>query len=177
LGVEIERKFLVRSGAWRRLASGSELLVQGYLANTRLSSVRVRVAREQGWLSVKSMTRGLVRAEFDYPVPAADAREMLASLCEGPLVEKVRHRVRCGESVFEVDEFLGRNAGLVVAEIELEAPEASFERPAWLGDEVTAELRYYNFMLASQPFDSWTEPARQAASEGRRPDPGAETAP
>lgn len=173
MGVEIERKFLVRSGEWRRLATGDELLVQGYLANTRLSSVRVRVAGDRGWLSVKSMTRDLVRAEFEYPVPVADAREMLASLCEGPTVEKRRHLVRCGHSLFEVDEFLGRNAGLVVAEIELDAPEAPFERPAWLGDEVTAQLRYYNFMLVTHPFDSWSEAARRAASEGRHGDPAA----
>ena len=167
MAIEIERKFLVRSEAWRRQASGSELILQGYLANTARSSVRVRLAGSRAWLSVKSMTPGIVRQEFEYPVPAQDAREMLDSLCEGPLLEKLRQEVRCGGSRYEVDEFRGRNAGLVVAEIELERVEQGFERPDWLGEEVTSRLRYYNFRLTAWPFEKWPDEDRAAAIDGR----------
>ena len=167
MAIEIERKFLVRSEAWRRQSSGSGLIVQGYLANTARCSVRVRLAGSRAWLSVKSMTPGIVRKEFEYPVPSHEAREMLDTLCEGPLLEKVRHEVRFGASRYEVDEFRGRNSGLVVAEIELESVEENVERPDWLGEEVTSQLRYYNFRLATWPFEDWPEEDRAAALGGR----------
>ncbi len=167
MAIEIERKFLVRSDAWRRQESGSELIVQGYLANTARSSVRVRLAGARAWLSVKSMTLDIVRQEFEYPVPPGEAGAMLESLCEGMPLRKRRHEVRCGASRYEVDEFMGRNAGLVVAEIELESPDEDFERPDWLGDEVTGQVRYYNFKLASYPFEDWPGHDRDAARDGR----------
>jgi len=167
LAIEIERKFLLRSEAWRRQSSGSELIVQGYLANTARSSVRVRLAGTRAWLSVKSMTRDIVRQEFEYPIPSAEADAMLYSLCEGPLLQKRRHDVRCGASRYEVDEFHGRNAGLVVAEIELESPDQDFERPDWLGDEVTRQSRYYSFRLTARPFEDWPRQDRDAARAGR----------
>jgi adenylate cyclase len=163
MGVEIERKFLVADDAWRAAATSREVLRQGYLANTAKASVRVRRAGDRGWLSAKSMTRGLVRQEYEYEIPLADAERMLDTLCDGPLVEKVRHLVPVGAHVWEIDEFLGDNAGLIVAELELDAPDEAFERPAWLGVEVTQEERYYNFRLAERPFREWTAAERGAA--------------
>jgi adenylate cyclase len=163
MGVEIERKFLVADDTWRAAASACEVLRQGYLANTSKSSVRIRRAGDTAWLSVKSMTRGLVRQEYEYPVPLEDAERMLDELCDGPLLEKVRHLVTVGGHVWEIDEFRGDNAGLVVAELELDAPDEAFERPAWLGAEVTHEERYYNFRLVSHPYRLWSAAERGAA--------------
>lgn len=160
MGVEIERKFLVAGEEWRRAASRSVRLTQGYLANTRLSSVRVRRSGEHAWLGVKSMTKEIVRLEFEYAIPPGDAQALLERLCEGPLVDKVRHYVRVGAHEWEVDEFLGDNAGLVVAELELDAPDESFTRPAWLGGEVTHLERYYNFKLATRPYRAWSAAER-----------------
>lgn len=157
MAIEIERKFRLRNDSWRAEVSESTLLRQGYLANTTRASVRVRIAGEQGWLSVKAMTQRIARAEFEYSIPVAEAEQMLAGLCEGPLIEKWRHRVLHGESEWEIDEFLGENAGLVVAELELESEEQHFPRPAWLGAEVSSEERYYNFRLAQHPFRLWPE--------------------
>lgn len=162
MGVEIERKFLVIGDAWRTAAARSVRMTQGYLANTSRSSVRVRRAGEAAWLSVKSMTTELVRLEFEYPIPVADAEPMLAGLCEGPLVDKVRHYVRVGEHEWEVDEFLGANAGLVVAELEVDAPDEAYSRPDWLGAEVTHAARYYNFNLATRPYATWSVAERGA---------------
>ncbi|MGH8250425.1 MAG: CYTH domain-containing protein [Steroidobacteraceae bacterium] len=172
MSLEIERKFLVRGAGWRAQAAGNDSLRQGYLANTRACSVRVRIAGERGWLSVKGMTPGRVRPEFEYEIPEADAAGMLAALTEGPEIEKVRHRVVIGARVFEVDEFHGANRGLVIAEIELESVDAEFERPDWLGDEVTDDARYYNFRLAAEPFAEWPDALRRAAIAGRNA-PGA----
>lgn len=161
MALEIERKFLVTSDAWRALASERTLLRQGYLANTERASVRVRVAGEQGFLSVKAMTPGIARAEYEYPIAVADAAAMLESLCTGPRIEKWRHEVRYAGRDWEIDEFLGDNAGLVIAELELESEDAGFERPDWLGIEVTHDLRYYNFRLAEQPWGLWPERATE----------------
>jgi adenylate cyclase len=159
--VEIERKFLVVSDAWRRDVSRSEPMAQGYLAGPPASrcSVRVRIAGDEAWLNVKSATPGVERDEYEYTVPRADAERMLATLC-GARVEKVRHHVPAGDHLFEVDEFHGDNAGLVVAEIELAHADEPFERPAWLGREVTQLARYYNVNLASHPYSCWTEAER-----------------
>jgi adenylate cyclase len=167
MAVEIERKFLPRGDAWRGAVRDSARLVQGYVANTRRCSVRVRIAGEDAWLSLKSMDPGTTRLEFEYAIPVADAREVLARMEEGPRVEKIRHRVPAGRHCFEVDEFLGENAGLVIAEIELESPGEEFVRPAWLGDEVTDEPRYHSFVLARAPFSRWPEAERAAARAGR----------
>lgn len=167
MGVEIERKFLVAGDVWRHAVRASTRLSQGYLANTMRSSVRVRIAGSSASLSVKSMAAGLTRAEFEYPIPVADAHTMIESLCEGPLIDKTRHLVDVGRHTWEVDEFDGPNAGLVVAELELETPGEPYERPVWLGEEVTHELRYYNFRLAAMPFTAWPEAAREGARCGR----------
>ena len=157
MGLEIERKFRVAGDAWRAQVSQSTLLRQGYIANTARASVRVRLAGEAGWLSVKAMTRGLSRAEYEAAIPAQEANEILDRLCEGPLIEKWRHIVVYQGNRWEIDEFLGANAGLVIAELELEAEDAVFARPSWLGLEVTHDERYYNFRLAEKPFRHWPE--------------------
>jgi adenylate cyclase len=160
MALEIERKFRVINDAWRANTSTSTLLRQGYLANTARASVRVRLAGEQGWLSVKAMTPGRARAEYEVPVSAADANEMLGTLCEGPLIEKWRHIVPHAGSRWEVDEFLGENAGLIIAELELESEQQPFVLPDWLGVEVTDELRYFNFRLSQEPYRLWPEHLR-----------------
>ena len=157
MAIEIERKFLVRGDAWRALAHRRELLRQGYLANTARCSVRVRLAGAAGWLSVKAMTPGVARAEYEVQVPPADAAAMLDSLCEGPLIEKWRHHVIYENREWEIDEFLGENGGLVIAELELEAADAAFDLPPWVDREVTDDVRYYNFRLAAEPYGRWPE--------------------
>jgi adenylate cyclase len=154
---EIERKFRVRSDAWRAEVRCSRLLRQGYLANTARASIRVRLDGECGLLSVKGMERGMSRDEYEVSVPAPDAREMLDRLCEGIPIEKRRHIVPHEGSEWEIDEFLGENAGLVIAELELDREDASFARPAWLGPEITYEERYYNFRLSQKPYRHWPE--------------------
>ena len=160
MAVEIERKFLVEGDAWRAAADAGTRLVQGYLANTERASVRVRSAGHAAWLSVKAMVRGLSRDEFEYPIPVDEAEHLLRSLCQPPLLEKVRFRVPVAGHVWEVDEFAGDNAGLIVAEIELQAEDERFARPAWVGREVTAAERYYNFRLAGRPYSAWTAAER-----------------
>jgi len=166
--VEIERKFLVSDDAWRGQAHAVVPMAQGYLNDLSLveagamqASVRVRVAGEAGFLNIKSRELGRSRQEFEYPVPLDDARALLA-LCVGGIVDKRRHLVRHGEHIWEIDEFLGDNAGLVVAEIELAAVDESFERPRWLGVEVTSLPRYYNLALASYPYAHWSQRERAA---------------
>lgn len=163
---EIERKFLVRDGRWRDGATGRERLRQGYLANTATCSVRVRVGGGQGWISVKAMRPGRVRDEYEYVIPEKEAEAMLAAFVGDPLIDKIRHRVPIAGHVFEVDEFQGANDGLVIAEIELDAPDEEFPHPPWLGDEVTEDARYYNFRLVAEPFASWPVEQRQAVSRG-----------
>ena len=163
MAVEIERKFRVINDAWRANISASALLRQGYLANTAHASIRVRLAGEQGWLSVKAMTPGRARAEYEAAISAVDANEMLGALCEGPLIEKWRHIVPHAGNRWEVDEFLGENAGLVIAELELESEQQSFVHPDWLGAEVTDELRYFNFRLSQEPYRRWPENLRVPA--------------
>lgn len=157
MALEIERKFRVASDAWRAQASSRRLLRQGYLANTARASVRVRLDGEQGWLSVKAMRSGMSRDEYEVAIPLGDAREMLERLCEGFVIEKWRHLVEHAGSTWEVDEFLAENAGLVIAELELPSEDAAFERPPWIGTEITDEERFYNVRLAQKPFRHWPE--------------------
>ncbi|MCB0219626.1 MAG: CYTH domain-containing protein [Chrysiogenetes bacterium] len=151
---EIERKFLVRGDAWRSAATSSARFSQGYLLNTVGKSIRVRLAGAQAWLTIKAAAEGIARHEFEYPIPPEHARELLA-LCEGPLIEKTRHLVTIEGFVWEVDEFGGENAGLIVAEIELPDEDADFARPEWLGEEVTHDPRYLNAALVKNPFSRW----------------------
>ena len=154
--LEIERKFLLHSDEWRAQASSRVLMRQGYLASGGRSSIRVRVAGDLAWLNLKAKRSGMTRLEYEYPIPRAEADEMLNELGEGPLVEKYRHEVTVGHHVWEIDEFVGDNAGLIVAEIELGSEDEAFDAPPWLGIEVTSDERYYNFNLAKHPFRRWT---------------------
>jgi adenylate cyclase len=170
MAIEIERKFLLCSDDWRGGVERSERIAQGYLVGARAlhdgsarASVRARMVGEQGWLNIKAATPGLARAEFDYPIPAGDARALLDTLCDG-VMEKIRHHVRVDGVLFEIDEFLGDNAGLLVAEIELPAEDAPYPRPPWLGREVSALGRYYNVHLIAHPYRHWS-PAERAAGD------------
>ena len=162
MGIEIERKFLVTGDGWRKAASRAVRMEQGYINDMaalrdghQRASVRVRIAGDEAFLNLKSRELGTTRQEFDYPVPVADAEALLA-LCVGGRVGKVRHYVEHAGHTFEVDEFHGDNAGLVVAELELDAADAPFERPDWLGAEVTEHVRYYNLALAERPYSRWS---------------------
>ena len=155
MGLEIERKFLVRGDAWREQAGAGERLRQGYLFTDSRCSVRVRTAGDRAWLNVKGSTVGTTRPEFEYEVPVADAEAMLDGLCEPGRIDKTRYLVPAGDHTFEVDVFHGDNEGLVVAEVELGRADERFERPAWLGDEVTEDTRYYNACLARHPWREW----------------------
>jgi adenylate cyclase len=158
MALEIEHKFLLATDAWRRAVRQRRLLRQAYLANTTRCSIRVRVADSEAWLSVKAMTPGVSRAEYEVAIAVDDATAMMQDLREGAIVEKWRHIVPHEGHEWEIDEFLGDNAGLVIAEIELESEDEVFVRPQWLGGEVTHDPRYYNFRLASHPFNRWAAP-------------------
>lgn len=154
MGVEIERKFLVASDAWRRDVTGSHVLRQGYLSRHDCPTVRVRTDGEHAWLTLKTRGQGITRGEFEYAIPADDAEKLLAA-CGGRVIEKMRHIVPHGSHRWEVDVFGGDNAGLVLAEIELSCEQEKFERPPWIGEEVTGDPRYYNSYLAAKPFARW----------------------
>lgn len=153
---EIERKFLVR-GPFRDQVTRSIRIVQGYLSSVPERTVRVRIKGDQGFLTIKGVgsASGASRFEWEREIPAAEAEQLLA-ICEPGVIDKVRHLVKAGAHTFEVDEFRGTNAGLVVAEVELRAEDEAFERPDWLGDEVTGDSRYYNSMLVKQPYTTWS---------------------
>jgi adenylate cyclase len=157
MGKEIERKFLVTGEAWRK-GEVSDYR-QGYLSIDKQRTVRVRVAGDVARLTVKGITEGATRAEYEYPIPVADAKSMLETLCLRPLIEKRRYRIRHGGMTWEIDEFLGENAGLVVAEIELETVQQPFDKPSWVGEEVTSDPRYYNANLVTRPYTTWEKAA------------------
>jgi CYTH domain-containing protein len=152
---EIERKFLIRSDAWRASARAGTPYQQGYLSNTKACTVRVRLAGTRGYLTVKGTTVGATRDEFEYEIPAADARHMLEHLCDASIV-KTRYVVPFEGHDWEVDEFGGANAGLLVAEIELADEAESFAQPDWVGEEVTHDPRYFNANLVRSPWRSWS---------------------
>jgi adenylate cyclase len=153
MALEVERKFLVTGTAWKALAAGV-LTRQGYLSSAVDRTVRVRIAGNQGFLTIKGKTQGLSRAEFEYAIPVEDAAAML-DLCEKPLIEKTRYRVPFGAYTWDVDEFHGANAGLVVAEVELASPDEEPTLPPWVGGEVSRDARYYNANLVKRPFTTW----------------------
>lgn len=153
MGLEIERKFLVRDDSWR--TNNGAHFRQGYLNSSLERVVRVRVIGEKGYLTIKGSNTGAVRPEFEYEIPVSDANDMLDKLCEKPLIEKIRHVVEYCGTVWEIDAFSGENEGLIVAEVELQSEEAQFEAPIWLGDEVTGDPRYYNSNLVKRPYKDW----------------------
>jgi adenylate cyclase len=147
MGQEIERKFLVVGDEWRLLGKPVRI-VQGYLSRDKERVVRLRVSDEQGFITVKGISKGAARAEFEYEIPKEDAQQMIRELCLKPLVEKTRYYVRHNELVWHVDEFHAPRAGLVVAEIEIPTEDYAFERPDWVGKEVTGDPAYYNQNMA-----------------------------
>ncbi len=165
MGIEIERKFLVIGDSWRTLVTRQVQMRQGYMTDTASrSSIRVRLQGAEARLNIKAAVVGRARAEYDYPVPVPDAHEILDTLCVG-LVDKIRYYIEPNGPdtahgaglIWEIDEFAGANAGLVVAEIELSDVDQNFERPSWLGAEVTDDQRYYNHALALNPYQNWPE--------------------
>jgi len=154
MAIEIERKFLLRGDSWRSTAEGV-LYRQGYLCLDPERTVRVRLAGGQGYLTIKGKSSGASRNEYEYPIPATEAGEMLDQLCQGGLVSKLRYRIEFGGWTWEVDEFAGANAGLILAEVELQSEEEMVELPDWIGEEVTGDRRYYNAYLSQYPFQSW----------------------
>lgn len=153
---EIERKFLVKGDAWRKLAQGVHYR-QGYLNSKKERTVRIRTEGEKAFMTVKGPTVGVTRMEFEYEIPFEDCVTMLENLAEQPIIEKIRYKIPMGEFVWEIDEFFGVNAGLIVAEIELKSEDQAFEKPEWIGEEVSGDPRYYNSMLVAHPYTTWTD--------------------
>ncbi len=160
MGTEIERKFLVSGDGWRAGATGIAYL-QGYLCNENSHSVRVRLAGDRAMLTVKGGGHGIERAEFEYAIPPADARQLLEQFSRGPLIEKTRYRVEHAGHTWEIDEFAGCNAGLVIAEVELGAVDEAVALPEWIGREVSTERRYFNASLSQRPYQDWDEAERR----------------
>ncbi|BCU07128.1 CYTH domain-containing protein [Allochromatium tepidum] len=156
MAIEIERKFLVVGEGWRDRVGDATRLVQGYLTEDARTTVRVRIRGETAWLTLKGASRGISRLEFEYPIPVDDAETLLRELAVSPLIEKTRYRVPHAGHLWELDVFAGANAGLVLAELELERVDEAFERPDWLGAEVSDDPRYFNVNLARHPYRDWS---------------------
>ncbi len=150
--VEIERKFLVTGSGWRD--GQVTRICQGYLNRAKERTVRVRILGGKGFLTIKGINSGAARAEYEYEIPISHAEELL-KICDGPVLEKNRYVVGYNGVIWEVDEFLGENEGLIVAEVELKSEDQSFDRPDWVGQEVTDEPRYFNSNLCSHPYCKW----------------------
>ena len=157
MATEIERKFLLANDSWRQQVTKKLTLKQGYFGAAKKASIRIRVSGDTANINIKSATLGIVRKEYEIPVSLKDAEEMLKDLCERPVIEKVRHIVPLGNHVWEIDEFSGDNQGLIVAEIELSNPDEDFEKPDWLGYEVSLDERYYNVCLVKNPYKNWRD--------------------
>ena len=155
MAIEIEHKFLLKNDTWREQVSHSVRYCQGYLSALPTCSIRVRISDKQAWLNIKSATLGTQRLEYEYEIPVNDANELLSELCKKPIIEKIRHFVNYENKLWEIDEFLGENLGLYVAEIELNTVTESFKKPAWCGREVSDDKRYYNNNLALAPYSTW----------------------
>ena len=153
MAAEIERKFLVADDSWCDGSAGVRI-AQGYLSQDHARTVRVRLAGEKAWLTIKGQTHGITRAEFEYAIPPAEALDMLG-LCLPSVIDKTRHLVHHGEHVWEIDVFHGANDGLVIAEVELSDESDCPEMPSWIGPEVSSDARYFNSNLAQHPFSSW----------------------
>jgi len=151
---EIERKFLVIGNKWRELAKGTHYR-QGYLNSIKERTVRIRTINDKAYLTVKGPTVGVTRMEFEYEIPYNDCVEMLDNLAEKPIIEKSRYKIKSGDLVWEIDEFFGVNEGLIVAEVELNSEEQKFEKPEWIGEEISGDPRYFNSNLVSNPYTTW----------------------
>ena len=155
MATEIERKFLLKNSSWKELADEGTQYTQGYLVGSKHASVRVRIQGKRAFLNIKSATIDITRQEFEYEIPLDEATEMLETLCEKPLIDKVRYLIKNENHVWEIDVFSGDNDGLIVAEIELKDKDENFTKPDWLGDEVSDDERYYNVCLVKHPFKDW----------------------
>lgn len=154
MGKEIEKKFLIKNDEWREGAKGTKYR-QGYLSTVKERTVRVRTIDDRGFLTIKGVNVGAVRAEYEYEIPAKDADEMLTDLCEKPLIEKNRYKISYKNLVWEIDEFFGDNNGLIVAEVELTDEHQSIDLPSWIGEEVTGDPKYFNSSLIKHPYSKW----------------------
>ncbi|HEV7855639.1 MAG TPA: CYTH domain-containing protein [Herminiimonas sp.] len=154
MSVEIERKFLVLGDEWKSLGQGTSIR-QGYLSTQPDRVVRVRIEDAMATLTIKGRSVGATRGEWEYPISLQDADELLTTLCERPLIEKTRTRIKHDGMVWEVDEFFGENLGLIVAELELQSEDQRFAKPDWVGEEVTHDARYFNANLLKHPFTAW----------------------
>ena len=154
MATEIERKYLVVGDAWRTLSSGTTYR-QGYLSTVKERTVRVRVVGDRGTLTIKGLTVGATRTEYEYDIPVDDANHMLDDLCEQPVIDKTRFIVEYAGLTWEIDEFAGANAGLIVAEVELDSEDQAIELPAWIGEEVSHDPRYFNANLIAHPYTVW----------------------
>ena len=154
MATEIERKFLVINNDYKQQSS-PEYYKQGFLSTEKSHIVRVRIANDIGYITIKGISRGASRSEYEYEIPVKDAAEMLDTLCHKPLIEKYRYKVQFSNHIWEIDEFLTDNAGLVIAEIELCDENEAFDMPDWIGEEVTDDARYYNSNLITNPFNKW----------------------
>ena len=154
--IEIERKFLVKSNDFKTRAFAQNRIAQGYLNSTPERTVRVRIKGEKGFLTIKGIGNesGMTRFEWENEIPVKEAQQLL-NLCETGKIEKIRYEIKVGSHIFEVDEFFGENDGLIIAEIELSSETEMFEKPEWLGEEVTNDERYYNAYLSRNPFKEW----------------------
>lgn len=155
MSIEIERRFLLKNDAWREAASAPQTLKQGYLSVEKERTIRVRIIGEQAWLTIKGYISDVSRSEFEYEIPLAHAEAMMAM---SPFkMEKLRYKVAHGGFTFEIDEYFGDNAPLIVAEIELPAEDTPFERPDWLGEEITSNGRFTNAYLSKHPYNTWPQ--------------------
>lgn len=154
MGKEIERKFLVKGEQWKEGATGI-VYRQGYLSSVKERVVRVRTIENKGFITIKGITKGVSRAEFEYEISVADANDMLDGICEKPIIEKKRYKIPYDGLIFEVDEFFGENAGLIVAEVELADEKQKVELPGWIGTEVSGDPRYFNSNLIAHPYTKW----------------------
>ena len=152
---EIERKFLVKGDAWRALAKGT-IYRQGYLNSAKERTVRIRTADAKAFVTIKGIMIGPTRSEYEYEIPFDDGQAMLDTLAEKPPIEKKRYKIPVGNVTWEIDEFLGENAGLIVAEVELKSTDQTFDKPVWVGEEVTDDPRYLNANLVKNPFTRWS---------------------
>lgn len=151
---EIERKFLLKNDEWRKFTRGI-LYRQGYLSTVPERTVRVRVVGEKAYFTVKGLTKGLTRVEFEYEIPLKDANQLLDELCQQPIIEKLRHKLDFAGFTWEIDEYLGENQGLIIAEVELDSENQALELPSWVDEDVSDDPRYYNANLVANPFSKW----------------------
>jgi len=156
MAIEIERKFLVKNDGYKAIAYSSSRITQGYICSSRGRTVRVRIRNGKGYLTIKgpSDSEGIGRYEWEKEIPLQEAQELMR-LCEPGMIDKTRYLVKSGKHVFEVDEFYGENEGLTIAEVELESADESYEKPDFIGEEVTGDVRYYNSFLMKNPFSRW----------------------